>query len=204
MRYMRITCYSSSAANMGYIYFMPPENTSSPMKKYKDDIELSSYKILHIENNNTAAKLEKIKILSGNLKDHLNGGEIEAEYAIDFNKEGYISGYELTLSPVRFKQLIRKEAFKVYNLGWKNREYNLITFDEDEYVFNDKNVIIKTSDKEDCFVIAYLEDPQKAGYIMTSNLINKIIQIKAFISGRNDLYPLEYLLESEFYIKYDA
>ena len=135
--------------------------------------------------------------------DYENG--YDTEYGNDLDYEGYISGIELNLTAKEFINLIENQAFKIYRTEWKNREFHLVTFDHLENALNPENFIYKLNDKEDAFVIVKLEKPEKLGYQYTSEREKRPIALfKGLISARNDIYPLNYLMKPEFYLRKDV
>jgi hypothetical protein len=129
----------------------------------------------------------------------------DTEYGNDIDDDGYIAGIELTLNHDRFIDLVRNEVFKVIRTEWRNREFHLITFDYADEVFKPENVIYKLTDEEDAFVIVQLVEPEKLGYQHTDENDQKrpVALFKGFISAREDIYPLEYLLKPQFLLRKD-
>lgn len=205
---MRITCYYDNECDMGYIYLKPPRDEIGEYQLSKNEIanyvDIKQIRIPYVTDEKLASHLDQLPIAKHTFKDDYEKG-YDTEYGNDMNEHGYLTGIELTLSLKGFIELVESQAFKVYKTEWRNREYNVITFDHLENVFSPENVIYKMTEDEDVFVIVKLEKPEKLGYLYTNDDDQKrpIALFKALISARDDIYPLEYLLKQEFYLAKD-
>lgn len=194
---MRITCYYGNGIDMGYIYLKPGADEFDEYDLSKNEINKhvnpDQIIIPFIKDANVASYLDQMTIAANTFVEDYEI-HYDTEYGNDLDEEGYITGIELTLNHDRFIDLVNNQAFKVIQTEWRNKEFHVITFDHSENVFKSENVIYKLTDKEDAFVIVKLELPKNLGFQYTED----IALFKAFISGRNDIYPLDYLLQPDF------
>ncbi|WP_248928641.1 hypothetical protein [Paenibacillus hamazuiensis] len=157
--------------------------------------------IPYVEDSKVNSYLDQMTTAARTFKEDYKVG-YSTEYGNDMDEYGYITGIELRLSLEAFIDLVKNQAFKVIRTEWKNKEYHLISFDHEDIVFNPENVIYKLTDQEDAFVIVKLEEPEKLGH---HHLDQKdrcpIALVKGLISARGDIYPLEYMLQPNFYLR---
>ena len=103
------------------------------------------------------------------------------EYWNDLDSEGYMMGIELYLTEETFLPLVAHQAFKLYDIRWRNSDFRMLTLDAYHDVLNKNNVIYPLTSEKDAFVIVAIDPSSKIGKIM------------ALISARDDLYPIDYL-----------
>lgn len=137
--------------------------------------------------------LDKMTVKENTFKDEANRS-FDTEYGNDMDNDGYIIGIELNLTTEKFIDLIEERAYRVIDTRWRDKEFRIITFDHLEKVVNPTNIIYKLTDREDVFVIAELQ-PQSE---KSDNSELPEVLFKALISARDDIYPLDYLLNPEF------
>ncbi|MED4780948.1 hypothetical protein [Brevibacillus choshinensis] len=184
---MIITC--DAFCNMGYIYLQPPSKDKVDYHSKKDN---SIAKYVDISSITMPLEIDTHK---GNLLNNMRlshvtykkavGNEFEDEYRNDLDKNGYIIGIELSLSKDRFVNLITNGAYKIIQTEWKGLHYHITTFDYDK-VFDSRNVIYPLSVTNDAYLIVEITSKDKTGFI------------KALITARDDLYPIDYLLNPQF------
>lgn len=203
---MRITCFYGSNGDMGYIYLKPPkddefndyERNKNEITKYVNTKEIT---IPYLINAKLSFYLDQMTIAANTFKDDYEIG-YDTEYGNDMDDDGYITGIELNLGLESFIDLVKNQAFKVIGTDWMNRKVHLITFDYAENVFKTENVIYKLTGEEDAFIIVQLEEPEKLGYHYTDKAkIRPIALFKALISARDDIYPLEYMMQPAFHLE---
>jgi len=90
-------------------------------------------------------------------------------------------GIELYLTEETFLPLVAHQAFKLYDIRWRNSDFRMLTLDAYHDVLNKNNVIYPLTSEKDAFVIVAIDPSSKIGKIM------------ALISARDDLYPINYL-----------
>jgi hypothetical protein len=173
---------------MGYIYLMPPKciysNDNNHLGKY---IEQENIEIPLIRNNEISYSIDSLKLMSRTYKDAVyKYFDINMDYCNDLDNEGYIVGVELDLGKEKFIDLITNKAFKIIQGNWKNKDVCVLTLDLIDKVFSSYNIIYPLNKKRDSFVIVYIEPKYKIGLV------------KALITCRNDIYPIDYLKAPEF------
>ncbi|MBD2872555.1 hypothetical protein [Paenibacillus arenilitoris] len=203
---MRITCYCDQSSNMGYIYLQPPaviRNAIETENKLNNYLNPNQISIPYITDISIALFLDQMRV-AANTFDADYGDIYDTEYGNDMDGNGYIIGIELNLYPDRFVDLIYNQAYKVIQTEWKDREFHVVTLDHEDNVFKPENIIYKLTDQEDAFIVVQLVEPELLGYHYT-NIENRhpIAFFKALISARNDIYPLEYLLNPDFVMHKD-
>lgn len=174
---------------MGYIYLQPPTRNISEYhdsNKIDNYVELSKLRIPRVTESESNTMLDKMKIASKTYSEAFKAGEVEEEYCNDKDENGYVKGIELNLSKEIFISLIKQEAYKGYFINWRSKDFILVTFDFTDNVFDSKNVIYPLSKENDAFLIAKIEERYGTALI------------KALISARDDLYPVDYLLHPHF------
>lgn len=186
---MRITCDAS--CDMGYIYLMPPKriysNDVNHLGKY---VEQENVEIPIIWNNEISNKIDSLKLMSKTYRNAVyKYFDINMDYCNDLDNEGYIIGVELDLRKKKFIELIVNKAFSIIRGNWKNKEVCVLTLDMIDKVFSADNIIYPLNKKRDTFVIVYIEPRYKIGLI------------KALITYRNDIYPIDYLKVPEFILR---
>jgi len=194
---------------MGYIYLKPPVE-SGYEENFRNKNEIAKYvnldeiTIPYVTNAKLTSYLDQMTIAVHTFKEDYKV-VYDTEYGNDMDDYGYVTGIELKLHHEKFIDLIKNQAFKVFQVKWKDKEFHLVTLDREEIVFNPAHVIYKLSDKEDAFVIVKLEEPEKLGHHYPDPAERRpIALIKGLISARNDIYPLEYMTQPEFHLQKDS
>ena len=183
---MLITCDNSM--QMGYIYLMPNESTDEYTLD-KSDIglfyDVNSLSIPRIKWLGMGQSLSQMRLATKTYREAVDNA-FHCEYWNDLDGEGYMIGIELYLTEERLLPLVAHQAFKLYDVRWRNRDFRVLTLDAYHDVLNKNNVIYPLSPEKDAFVIVAIDSLSKVGKIM------------ALISARDDLYPLDYLQKPLF------
>lgn len=183
---MVITCDNNM--QMGYIYLMPDETTAGYTLE-KSDIglyyDLKSLSIPRIKWFSLGQSLSQMRVATRTYRETVDN-TFHCEYWNDLDNEGYMIGIELYLTEERFLSLVAHQAFKIYDIRWRNRDFRVVTLDAYHDVINKNNVIYPLSTEKDAFVIVAIDPSSKIGKIM------------ALISARDDLYPIDYLQKPLF------
>ena len=183
---MLITCDNSM--QMGYIYLMPNESTDEYTLD-KSDIglfyDVNSLSIPRIKWLGMGKSLSQMRLATKTYREAVDNA-FHCEYWNDLDSEGYMMGIELYLTEERLLPLVAHQAFKLYDVRWRNRDFRVLTLDAYHDVLNKDNVIYPLSQEKDAFVIVSIDSLSKVGKIM------------ALISARDDLYPLDYLQKPLF------
>lgn len=190
---MIITC--DAHGSMGYIYLQPPKDFMDYQSD--EDNHISKYvdpSLLHIAlvSDESKGRLLQDMRLSDKTYQMAVGDEIDEEYQNDLDENGYMTGIELTLSKETFIQLLKNRAFTVYQTEWQGLSYHIATFDTPDKVFDSNHVIYPLHEKQDAFLIIEVSGKYKIGLV------------KAVITRRNDLYPVDYLLAPHFRLWEDS
>jgi len=168
---------------MGYIYLMPNE-TMDEYTLDKSDIglyyDVNSLSIPRIKWLSMGQSLGQMRLAAKTYRDVVNK-VFHCEYWNDLDSEGYMMGIELSLAEDTFLTLVAHQAFKLYDIRWRNLDFRVLTLNAYLDVFNKNNIIYPLSTKKDAFVIVDIDPTTKVGKIM------------ALISARDDLYPIDYL-----------
>lgn len=200
---MRVTC--DGLASMGYIYLMPPAPHPIIDTLPNDILELVPEEKLHISHisapdEDPAPKLDRMRIAELTYSEDFGKG-YDTFYGNDMNKNGYIIGIELDLTSQRLAELLNAQAFQVIDTHWRGRNYRLLTLDTPEKVFDERNTLYRMSDLEDAFVIVKFEKTQivmnEQNVVLDTDDL-PLIEFRGFLSSRDDLYPLDFLLKSDF------
>ncbi|NHN34679.1 hypothetical protein [Paenibacillus agricola] len=206
---MKITCYYGDHSDMGYISLKPvSENQFDEYEWSKNEIsqhmQPDQITIPYVIDEVVSPFLDRMTIAAHTFEEDYEEG-YDTQFGNDIDEHGYITGIELTLYHDRFIDLVKNQVFKVFKIEWRNREYHLVTFDYANEVFKKENVIYKLTDGEDAFVIVQLVEPEQLGYQYTDENDQKrpVALFKGLISARDDIYPLEYLLKPQFFIRKD-
>ncbi|QCT01592.1 hypothetical protein E6C60_0871 [Paenibacillus algicola] len=193
---------------MGYITLKPPAMKESELSGSSDNelfqhVNPDEITIPYIADANVSTYLDQLVIAPQTFKEANEQG-CDIEFGIDMDRDGYITGIELTLLPSKFIALIQSQAFKIYGTIWRDREFHLVTLDHAEHVFKPENVVYKMTDKEDAFVIVEHVEPENLGYHYPDPAHRGTVALfKGLISARDDIYPLEYMREPDFWLKRD-
>jgi len=173
---------------MGYIYLMPNETTAEYTLE-KSDIglyyDVKSLSIPRIKWLSLGQSLSQMRLATKTYREAVDKF-FHCEYWNDLDSEGYMIGIELYLTEERLLPLVAHQAFKLYDIRWRNQDFRVLTLDAYHDVFNKNNVIYPLSIEKDAFVIVAIDPSSKIGNIM------------ALISARDDLYPIEYLQKPLF------
>lgn len=200
---MRMTC--DGLASMGYIYLMPPAPHPILDTLPNNILELVPEEKLHIPHisapdEDPALKLDRMRIAELTYREDF-GISYDTPYGNDMDKNGYIIGIESDLTSQRLAELLNAQAFRVIDTHWKGRDYRLLTLDTADNVFNERNTLYRMSDLEDAFVIAGFGQPKIAmneqNVVLESDNL-PLIEFRGFLSSREDLYPLDFLLKPDF------
>gem|GEM_PF-588312 len=203
---MRISCHYGDF-DMGYIYLTPPGKEFDVNKydnheideRFEPDAMRIPYTVgdASITNNLDQMSIAHEKFITDYRK------AFESEYGLDFDQHGYITGIELNLPKQKFIEMIHNHAYQVIQAEWKEKTFHIVTLDYSEQVFHPENMIYKMTNREDAFVIAQLVPSETLGIYYSTTPNPPIVLFKALITARDDLYPLEYLLSPQFYLKED-
>jgi len=181
-----ITCDNS--VQMGYIYLMPNETTDEYTLD-KSDIglyyDVKSLSIPRIKWLGMGQSLNQMRLATKTYREAVDK-TFHCEYWNDLNNEGYMMGIELSLNEDTLLTLVAHQAFKLYDIRWRSRDFRVLTLAAYLDVFNKNNVIYPLSKEKDAFVILSIDPSTKVG------------KIRALISARDDLYPIDYLLNPLF------
>jgi len=168
---------------MGYIYLMPNETTDeytldkSDIALYYDVNSLSIPRIKWLSMGQT---LSQMRLATKTYREAVDK-TFHCEYWNDLDSKGYMMGIELYLTEEIFLTLVAHQAFKLYDIRWRNQDFRVLTLDAYLDVFNKNNIIYPLTTEKDAFVIIAIDPSTKVGRIM------------ALISARDDLYPIDFL-----------
>ena len=183
---MLITCDNNM--QMGYIYLMPSDTTDEYTLEESDIglfYDLDSLRIPRIKWLGMGKLLSQMRLSLKTYRDAVNQ-VFHCEYWNDLDNEGYMMGIELYLTEEILLPLVAHQAFKLYDVRWRGEDYRVLMLDAYLDVLNKNNVIYPLTSKKDAFVILAIDPITKVGRIM------------ALISGRDDLYPVDYLQKPLF------
>ncbi|AFM40190.1 hypothetical protein Desaci_1155 [Desulfosporosinus acidiphilus SJ4] len=183
---MLITCDNNM--QMGYIYLMPSEATVEYTLEESDIglyYDLESLSIPRIKWLGMGQILSQMRLSVKTYREAVNN-VFHCEYWNDLDSEGYMMGIELYLTEDILLPLVAHQAFKVYDIRWRNQDFRVLTLDAYLDVLNKNNVIYPLTPEKDAFVILSI-DPA-----------SKVARVMALISGRDDLYPVDYLRQPLF------
>lgn len=183
---MLITCDNNM--QMGYIYLMPNETTAEYTLE-KSDIglyyDVNSLSIPRIKWHCMGQSLSQMRLSIKTYKEAVDNA-FNCEYWNDLDNEGYMMGIELYLTEEILLPLVAHQAFKLYDIRWRNRDFRVLTLDAYHDVLNKNNIIYPLTSEKDVFVIIAIDPLSKVGKVM------------ALISARDDIYPIEYLQKPLF------
>lgn len=173
---------------MAYIYLQKPKE-NSPIWNKAIGLNLERYlegKIPEISmeyaGEEIQQRLNSINVSSTTYLEDLENS-FEEEYLND-KCDGYISGIELNFSKEQFISNIKNNAYKLFQLEWKDKKFQFLTLDELDRVLDCNNIIYPANINNDVFYIVAIEDD--------------ICYIKAILSSRDDLYEREYMTKPSF------
>ena len=129
--------------------------------------------------------LSQMRLATKTYKDAVDNA-FHCEYWNDLDGEGYMIGIELYLTEEMLLPLVAHQAFKLYDIRWRNRDFRVLTLDAYLDVLNKNNIIYPLTSEKDAYIIISIDPVSQVGKIM------------ALISARDDLYPIEYLQKPLF------
>ena len=183
---MLITCDNNM--QMGYIYLMPNETTAEYTLE-KSDIglyyDINSLSIPRIKWLSMGHSLSQMRLATKTYREAVDNA-FHCEYWNDLDSDGYMIGIELYLTEELLLPLVAHQAFKLYDVRWRNRDFRVLTLDAYHDVLNKNNIIYPLTSEKDAFVIISIDPLSQVGKIM------------ALISARDDLYPIEYIQKPLF------
>lgn len=183
---------------MGYIYLKPDSIPTSSYENNTLDDHVPSDEInIPFHSDNKLAKALDQMVYQTNTFKKEQGISYETEYGNDVDQQGYLIGIELNLNSDTFIKHVSQQTFQIIKTQWKNKSLHLITFDDIEDVLQSNNYIYRLTDNEDTFVIAALEHRADLSHD-DENPKLPIAHIKALLTAREDIYPLEHLKEPDF------
>lgn len=183
---MLITCDNSM--QMGYIYLMPNESIDEYTLENSDIgffYDIDSLSIPRIKWLGMGQNLNQMRLATKTYRESVNI-TFHCEYWNDLDNEGYMMGIELYLTEEMFLPLVAHQAFKLYDVRWRNRDFRVVTLDAYHDVLNKNNIIYPLTYEKDAFVIVSIDE------------LSKVAKIMALISARDDLYPIDYLQKPLF------
>jgi len=176
-----ITCDNNM--QMGYIYLMPNETTAEYTLE-KSDIglyyDVNSLSIPRIKWLGMGQSLSQMRLSTKTYREAVDNA-FHCEYWNDLDNDGYMLGIELYLTEEMLLPLVAHQAFKLYDIRWRNRDFRVLTLDAYHDVLNKNNIIYPLSPEKDAYVILAIDPISQVGKVM------------ALISARDDLYPIDYL-----------
>ena len=183
---MLITC--DNKMQMGYIYLMPSETTAEYTLE-KSDIglfyDVNSLSIPRIKWLSMGQSLSQMRLSTKTYREAVDNA-FHCEYWNDLDGEGYMIGIELYLTEEVLLPLVAHQAFKLYDIRWRNHDFRVLTLDAYHDVLNKNNIIYPLTSEKDAFVIIAIDPVSQVGKIM------------ALISARDDKYPIDYLKKPLF------
>jgi len=181
-----ITCDNNM--QMGYIYLMPNETTAEYTLE-KSDIglyyDVNSLSIPRIKWLSMGRSLSHMRLATKTYGEAVDNA-FHCEYWNDLDSEGYMIGIELYLTEELLLPLVAHQAFKLYDIRWRNRDFRVLTLDAYHDVLNKNNIIYPLTSEKDAFVIIAIDPLSQVGKIM------------ALVSARDDIYPIDYLQKPLF------
>ncbi|MGC7873740.1 hypothetical protein ACPUYX_19790 [Desulfosporosinus sp. SYSU MS00001] len=183
---MLITCDNNM--QMGYIYLMPNDTTVEYTLEESDIglyYDIKSLSIPRIKWPGMGQLLNQMRLSVKTYREAVNN-VFHCEYWNDLDSEGYMMGIELYLTEDILLPLVAHQAFKLYDVRWRNQDFKVLTLDAYLDVLNKDNVIYPLTAEKDAFVILSI-DP-----------LSNVARVMALISGRDDLYPVDYLRQPLF------
>ncbi|WP_312116073.1 hypothetical protein [Brevibacillus reuszeri] len=186
---MIITC--DAYCSMGYIYLQVPRKEISDYQSKKDSkitdyVDTSCLHIPYEVDLNKDILLNNMTLSEHTYQSAVRNQWIDEEYCNDLDDEGYMVGIELSLPKDKFVDYVKNGAYRLYQTKWKERLYHVATFDFHDKVFDSQHVIYPLSHKQDAYVI-----------VENTGRYN-VVWIKALLTARDDLYPLDYLCDPQF------
>ncbi|MEC0238364.1 hypothetical protein P4H66_00570 [Paenibacillus dokdonensis] len=197
---MKITCIESDYAHIGYLYLQPPSEkvphqTNSILNQSTD---IPQIQIPFEQKPELGIYLDNMTILPYSFRCGYKQVKFETEYGVDFDNSGYITGFEVGLSPTQFIKLIEGQSYRLYESVWHNQTCHIFLLDELDSVFSELNVICRMNRKEDAYLIIQFAQPETLGVTFYPSEGKRIALIKGLISANPELYPPSYLLQPDF------
>lgn len=201
---MRISCSPGFPGSMiGSIYLQPTKFnrgvSSNSQIIHHVDSELIA--IPYIEDRRFGSTFDAMKMMKGTYQEEFQES-YDVEFTIDVDNKGYITQFEHTFALERYLDLVRTQSYKVIKTNWKGRSFHVMTYSYMEEVCNPDNVIFKCNHAEDVFVVAELVPYSVGGVVVQPN--NVYLHLRALISARDDLYPIDYMCEPDFDLSIEA
>ncbi|WP_459285539.1 hypothetical protein [Paenibacillus vandeheii] len=157
--------------------------------------------IPYVENPEFGTTFDAMKMMKGTFQEEFQES-YDVEFTIDVDKKGYITQFEHTFALERYLDLVRTQSYKVIKTNWMGRPFHVMTYSYMEEVCNPDNVIFKCNHAEDVFVVAELVPYSVGGVVVQPN--NVYLHLRALISARDDLYPIDYMCEPDFDLSIEA
>lgn len=166
-----------------------PNETTDEYTLEKSDIrhyyDINSLSIPRIKWLSLGQNLSQMRLATKTYREAVDN-TFHCEYWNDLDSEGYMIGIELYLTEELLLPLIAHQAFKLYDIRWRSRDFRVLTLEAYHDVLNKNNIIYPLTTEKDAFVIVAIDPLSKVGKIM------------ALISARDDLYPIDYLQKPLF------
>lgn len=201
---MRISCSPGFPGSMiGSIELQPSKfNTGvSHNSEITHHVDPDLIAIPYIEDPGFGSTFDAMKMMKGTFQEEFHVS-YDVEFTIDVDKKGYITQFEHTFALERYLDLVRTQSYKVIKTNWKGRSFHVTTYSYMEEVCNPDNVIFKCNHAEDVFVVAELVPYSVGGVVVQPN--NVYLHLRALISARDDLYPIDYMCEPDFDLSIEA
>lgn len=197
---MKITCMESDYAHIGYVYLQPPSGKIPHQTKsiLNQSIDISQIQIPFEQKPKLGNYLDNMTIHPYSFRSGYKQAKFETEYGVDFDSSGYITGFEVGLSPAQFIKLIECQSYRLFESVWQNQTCHIFLLDEFDAVFSEFNVICRMNRKEDAYLIIQFIEPETLGVTFYPPEEKRIALIKGLISAKPELYPLSYLLQPDF------
>lgn len=201
---MRISCSPGFPGSMiGSIELQPSKfNTGvSHNSEITHHVDPDLIAIPYVENPEFGTTIDAMKMMKGTFQEEFQES-YDVEFTIDVDNKGYITQFEHTFALERYLDLVRTQSYKVIKTNWKGRSFHVMTYSYMEEVCNPDNVIFKCNHAEDVFVVAELVPYSVGGVVAQPN--NVYLHLRALISARDDLYPIDYMCEPDFDLSIEA
>lgn len=197
---MKITCMESDYAHIGYVYLQPPSGNIPRQTNCKLNqlMDTSQIQIPFERKPELGTILDNMTMLPYSFRSGYKQEKFETEYGVDFDHSGYITGYEIGLSPTQFIKLIETQSYRLYESTWKNQTYHIFLLDEYDSVFAQNNMICPMNRKDDAYLIIQFVEPAALGVTFFPSEDKKVVLIKGLVSANPELYPLRYLMHPDF------
>lgn len=195
---MRISCSPGFPGNMiGSIDLQPTKFNMdvSSNSEISHHVNAELIVIPYIEDPEFGSYFDAMKMMKGTYQEEFHVS-YDVEFTIDVDKKGYITQFEHTFALNRYLDLVRTQSYKVIKTNWKARSFHVMTYSYMEEVCNPNNVIFKCNHADDVFVVADLVPYSIGGVVEQPH--HRYLQLRALISARDDLYPIDYMCEPDF------